>query len=206
MTRTKSWTLTDVANDIWLDSFAVSNDSLRLPTPFHWSVRKGTLRGGRRDGIDLIEVHNGALSFSVLATRGMGLWRGEYRGNFLGWRSPVRGPVHPKYVNQADQGGLGWLTGFDEWLVRCGLASNGPPGEDVVTHKDGRTTRTPPPISPPLPPVPPVKSKLSTVVRSTEVQSPLTNAFSPESCQSSNRNLTAPLSPKSRLSLGVSQV
>jgi len=143
MTRTRSWTLTDVAGDLWVDSFSVGNDLLRLATPHDWSVRKSTLRGGLRDGVDVIEVHNGALSFTVLPTRGMGLWRGEYRGQFLGWRSPVQGPVHPQYVNLADFGGLGWLTGFDEWLVRCGLASNGPPGEDVVTHKDGRTTRTP---------------------------------------------------------------
>jgi hypothetical protein len=72
----------------------------------------------------------------------MGLWRGEYRGNFLGWRSPVCGPVHPQFVNLAVQGGLGWLCGFDELLCRCGLASNGPPGEDTVTDKNGHTTRT----------------------------------------------------------------
>jgi hypothetical protein len=130
MTRYKTWTLTDVRGDVWLDSFAAGNDSLRLPTPHDWSLRKRTLRGGLRDGIDLIEVHNGALSFSVLPTRGMGIWRGDYRGNALGWRSPVLGPVHPKFVNLEDRGGLGWLAGFDELLCRCGLASNGPPGGD----------------------------------------------------------------------------
>jgi hypothetical protein len=130
MTRYKSWTLTDVPNDVWLDSFSLGNDSLRLPTPHDWSIRKRTLRGGLRDGIDLIEVHNGALSFAVLPTRGMGLWRGEYRGNLLGWRSPLLGPVHPQFVNLEGRGGLGWLTGFDEWLCRCGLAWNGPPGDD----------------------------------------------------------------------------
>jgi hypothetical protein len=134
MTRSRTWTLTDVRGDIWLDSFAVCNDSLHLPTPHAWSVRKRTLRGGLRDGLDLIEVHNGALSFSVLPTRGMGLWRGEYRGQTLGWRSPAPGPVHPKFVNLADRGGLGWLAGFDEMLCRCGLASNGPPGEDSGTR------------------------------------------------------------------------
>jgi len=142
MTRYKSWILTDVTNDIWLDSFAVSNDSLRLPTPHDWSVRKRTLRGGLRDGIDLIEVHNGALSYTVLPTRGMGLWRGEYRGNFLGWRAPLQGPVHPQVVNLEERGGLGWLGGFDEWLCRCGLAANGPPGEDVFTDKNGQTCRS----------------------------------------------------------------
>ncbi len=133
MTRYKTWTLTDVASDVWLESFAVSNDSLRLPTPHDWSIRKRTLRGGLRDGIDLIEVHNGALSFAVLPTRGMGLWRGEYRGNYLGWKAPVQGPVHPKFVQQTMRGGLGWLSGFDEWLCRCGLVSNGPPGRDPAT-------------------------------------------------------------------------
>lgn len=140
--RYKSWTLTDVPNDVWLDSFSAGADSLRLGTPHDWSVRKRTLRGGLRDGLDLIEVHNGALSYSVLPGRGMGLWRGEYRGNYLGWRSPVPGPVHPRYVDLGERGGLGWLRGFDEWLCRCGMASNGPPGDDAVTDKAGKTSRT----------------------------------------------------------------
>jgi len=141
MSRYKTWTLTDVRSDIWLDSFAASNESLRLPTPHDWQIRKRTLRGGLRDGLDLIEVHNGVLSFSVLPTRGMGLWRGDYRGLYLGWRSPVTGPVHPAHVPQGDRGGLGWLAGFDEWLCRCGLASNGPPGEDVWTDAVGKSRR-----------------------------------------------------------------
>jgi hypothetical protein len=141
MTRYKTWVLTDVFNDIWLDSCQVSNDSLHLATPHDWSVHKRTLRGGLRDGVDLIEVHNGALSYTVLPTRGMGLWRGEYHGNFLGWRAPVHGPVHPKYVQHSDRGGIGWLAGFDEWLCRCGLASNGPPGEDAHTDRNGRSRR-----------------------------------------------------------------
>jgi hypothetical protein len=143
MMRCKNWVLTDAVNDVWLDSLAVGNDSLRLHTPHDWSIQKRTLRGGLRDGVDLIEVHNGALSYAIIPTRGMGLWRGEYRGNFLGWRAPVLGPVHPKYVNLNDRGGLGWLAGFDELLCRCGLASNGPPGEDAWTDKEGRTHRAP---------------------------------------------------------------
>jgi hypothetical protein len=133
MQRFKTWTLTDVQGDVWLDSFAAGNDSLHLPTPFDWSLRKRTLHGGLRDGVDVIEVHNGVLAFTVLPTRGMNLWRGDYRGNPLGWRSPIVGPVHPKYVQLADRGGLGWLAGFDELMCRCGLSSNGPPGDDNGT-------------------------------------------------------------------------
>jgi hypothetical protein len=143
MQRFKTWTLTDVHGDVWLDSFAAGNDTLHLPTPHDWSLRKRTLRGGLRDGLDLIEVHNGALAFSILPTRGMGLWRGDYRGNALGWRAPFVGPVHPKYVRPGERGGIGWLAGFDELLCRCGLASNGPPGEDVHTDATGHIQRTP---------------------------------------------------------------
>src|SRR5437868_6865584 len=141
MSRCKSWVLTDIVHDVWLDSFAAGNDSLRLATPHDWSIRKRTLRGGLRDGVDLIEVHNGALSYSLLPTRGMGLWRGEYRGNYLGWKAPVLGPVHPKFVDLTARGGLGWLDGFDEWMCRCGLASNGPPGEDGFTDKAGKAQK-----------------------------------------------------------------
>jgi hypothetical protein len=138
-------TLTDVDRDIWLDSFHVGPAELGIAGQVNWSVRKRTLRGGPRDGVDLIEVDNGALRFAVLPTRGMGLWRGSYRGLSLGWQAPVVGPVHPKFVDQTARNGLGWVTGFDEWLCRCGLAWMGPPGDDngfpLTLH--GRIANTP---------------------------------------------------------------
>jgi hypothetical protein len=141
MKRYRTWTLTDIVNDVWLENFSTGSDRLDLGTPHLWSLRKRTLRGGLRDGIDLIEVNNGALSYSILPTRGMGLWQGRYHNTPLGWKAPLHGPVHPRHVNTADRGGIGWLTGFDEWLCRCGLAFNGPPGEDVHTDRHGRPRR-----------------------------------------------------------------
>ncbi len=141
MKRFRSWVLTDTQHDIWLDSFATGASRLTLGAFENWSIRKRTLRGGLRDGVDLIEVDNGALSYSILPTRGMGLWNGHYRGLYLGWKAPVLGPVHPKFVNLCDRGHLGWLNGFDEWLVRCGLTHNGPPGEDIYTDRHGRARR-----------------------------------------------------------------
>lgn len=141
MKRYKTWTLTDIASDVWLDTFGAGGDHLPLGAARHWSIRKRTLRGGLRDRVDLIEVDNGALAFAILPTRGMGLWQGRYRGMSLGWKAPVHGPVHPAFVNTADRGGIGWLTGFDEWLCRCGLASNGPPGEDAYADRQGRPRR-----------------------------------------------------------------
>ncbi len=144
MMRRKSWILTDVAHDLWLDNFVAGSDQApHVPEGQNWSIRKRTLHGGLRDGVDLIEIDNGALSFSVLPTRGMGLWHGRYQGLFLGWKAPLQGPVHPRFVNVAERGGLGWLSGFDEWLCRCGLSSNGPPGEDVYTDRQGRQHREP---------------------------------------------------------------
>ena len=56
-------TLTDVEHDVWLDAFHTGSAELGVATPQPWSVRKRTLRGGPRDGVDLIEVDNGALKF-----------------------------------------------------------------------------------------------------------------------------------------------
>jgi hypothetical protein len=141
MTRYQSWILTDASHDLWLDTFAADHNSLALQTSHTWSIRKRTMRGGLREGIDAIDLDNGELNVTILPTRGMGLWRGSYHGLFLGWQAPFLGPVHPRHVNLEERGGLGWLTGFDELLCRCGLASNGPPGEDVHTDQAGRTHR-----------------------------------------------------------------
>jgi hypothetical protein len=102
-------------------------------------VRARTLRGGLAEGVFAVEINNGKLSFDVLPTRGMGVWRAALAGDrevpTIGWRSPVRGPVHPAFVDLGEPSGLGWLDGFDELLARCGLESNGAPEFD---EKSGR--------------------------------------------------------------------
>ena len=55
----------------------------------------------------------------------------------LGWDSPVKEVVHPKLVNLQARGGLGWLDGFNEWLVRCGLENNGQAGPDKFINNVG---------------------------------------------------------------------
>jgi hypothetical protein len=133
-----TFVLTDVSSDVWLENFAVDATAMGLGEGYPWSVKKHRLRGGRRDGVDLIVVDNGALRFSIVPTRGMGLWKGWYLGDRLGWDSPVTdGPVHPSLVNLAANGGLGWLDGFDELLARCGLENNGAPYEVKVVKPDG---------------------------------------------------------------------
>jgi galactose mutarotase-like enzyme len=91
------------------------------------TIKRTTLRGGVREGVDTIEIDNGALRFTVLPTRGMGLWKAWLGDVEIGWQSPIKGPVHPSFVPLSDPGGLGWLEGFDELMCRCGLVSNGAP-------------------------------------------------------------------------------
>lgn len=141
-------TLTDVETGRWLSEFHLdSTTGPVLAGSDAWSIRKRRLHGGTAEGVDLVELDNGALALSVLPTRGMGLWRGQYRTGTasveLGWQSPVRQPVNPAFVNMAEHNALGWLRGFNEMLCRCGLAWNGPPGTDVVENADGSRTETP---------------------------------------------------------------
>lgn len=137
MERTYRQVWTDVDQGIWVDEWEIDGTTLDLETEADWGVYKTTLHGGLQGGVDLIEVDNGALSFFILPTRGMGIWKGAYKDIPLGWDSPVNGPVHPQFVNLQERGGLGWLTGFDEWIVRCGLDSHGAPGKDVVLDNNG---------------------------------------------------------------------
>ncbi len=121
----RSWILTDVEHDVYVDALQLG--PIDVPEVGAFSLRKRTLRGGLRDGLDFIEVDNGCLRFAVLPGRGMGLWR-IWRGELeVGWPSPVKGPVHPKFVPVDEASGIGWLSGFDELLCRCGLEYNGAP-------------------------------------------------------------------------------
>jgi len=134
------YVLTDTKNRIWKETWDFFPK--QSPDANDWSIKKNVIHGGPSDGVDIIEVNNGALSFSILPTRGMGIWRGDYKDNNIGWDSPVCGPVNPSLINRDSENGLGWLAGFDELIVRCGLANNGAPGVDTVRHADGKTHET----------------------------------------------------------------
>jgi len=135
--------LVDAERNVCVESWRVSEEEVSLGERGPWHIEKRRLHGGRSEGVDVVEVDNGRLSFTVVPTRGMGIWRGSFDGCALGWDSPVGGPVHPCYVNLEARGGLGWLEGFSEWVVRCGLESFGAPGEDTILDNQGnpRTVR-----------------------------------------------------------------
>ncbi len=93
-------------------------------------TRHGRFVGGAADQVEVIEVDTGVVRVYLLPTRGMSIWCIESEGVRYGWQSPVSGPVHPSRVPIFDPSGLGWLEGFDELVVRCGLESNGAPQHD----------------------------------------------------------------------------
>ena len=129
-------TLTSSSKQIHLDHWSLSGADV---TPEHpdWSITKQTLHGGKQEGVDLITVDNGKIRFSVIPTRGMGVLQASMEDVVLGWDSPVKEVVHPQFIRLEDRGGLGWLEGFNEWMVRCGLESNGHPGTDRFINNVG---------------------------------------------------------------------
>lgn len=94
------------------------------------AVRSRRLCGGRREGVLLVEIAAGTTRAFILPDRGLGIWKIVSGDDELGWKSPVRGPVHPSWVPLAEPSGIGWLEGFDELVARCGLVSNGAPDFD----------------------------------------------------------------------------
>ncbi|MBX3419574.1 MAG: DUF4432 family protein [Pirellulaceae bacterium] len=85
------------------------------------------LHSGLAAGVWRLAIQADDFRVSFLPTRGMSI-EDVYIGGFrFGWDSPVPGPVHPAMVPMFAPDGLGWLHGFTELLVRCGLTNNGAP-------------------------------------------------------------------------------
>jgi hypothetical protein len=128
-------TLTSVERNIHLDNWQITNRDFNDAN--NWSVHKYTLHGGKQEGVDVIVVHNGKLTFTVIPTRGMSVLKVALGDITLGWNSPVKEVVHPQFINLQERGGLGWLEGFNEWMVRCGVEWAGHPGKDKFINNTG---------------------------------------------------------------------
>ena len=88
-----SWILSSIAQDLHVDRFDIDDDDVK-GTPDGWSVCKRTLRGGRREGGDVIEIDNGAVEITVIPSRGMGIWQVVSGDDRLGWRAPILSLIH----------------------------------------------------------------------------------------------------------------
>lgn len=127
---TSTWNLTDLLTESEGRGWSVGGSE--LGSFVAWHVTSRILQTGRSQGVHVVEIDNGRMKVTVLPTRGMGIWRAELDGKTLGWKSPTRGPVHPNFVPISEPSGIGWLDGFDELVVRCGLESNGAPELDAT--------------------------------------------------------------------------
>ena len=105
-----------------------------------WQVELTTLHGGMQEGCQLLTIQNGKLRLLIVPNRGMSILRVEdtVTGEVVfGWDSPVKEIVNPHFIDLESRGGLGWLYGFNEWMVRCGLEFAGHPGLDVLRSNTG---------------------------------------------------------------------
>lgn len=125
---THDFVLTDTAQGIESANWQLSNEMLGIETPF--TISKTTLHGGRQEGSTLITIDTGNLQLVVIPTRGMGLYKAQSGDVALSWKSPVDEVVHPAFINLEERGGLGWLDGFNEMLVRCGFEWSGHPSTE----------------------------------------------------------------------------
>lgn len=129
--------LIDANANLNLTEFTLSSQDLPEAGQQKWSLTMKTLAGGKQDGVRLISFRSENLQLSVLPTRGMSIFEVSSGELHLGWDSPVKEHVHPKYINLDSRGGLGWLDGFNEWMVRCGLEFAGHPGLDEFVTNTG---------------------------------------------------------------------
>jgi len=133
--------LANVEQNIYAETLRITNRDITPECPIPWSVHKYVLHGGKQEGVEVIDVDNGKLRFRVIPTRGMSIQHVVMGDIQLGWDSPVKGLVHPKYINLHTRQGLGWLEGFNEWMVRCGLEFFGAPGTDEFIDNTGKKAK-----------------------------------------------------------------
>jgi hypothetical protein len=131
------YVLTSADQNIDVGTWEIGGRETSVARDVSWSVRKHRLHGGKQDGVDVIAIDNGQMTITLVPTRGMGILHVVSGDMRLGWDSPVREVVHPKYVNLEARGGLGWLEGFNEWMARCGLEWAGHPGVDRFINNVG---------------------------------------------------------------------
>jgi hypothetical protein len=111
-------------------NWEISSQDLGLKPAKPFSVRMRTLHGGRQEGVCIVDIDTGAIRISVVPTRGMNVLEAVAGNVRMGWSSPVSEVVNPAFIDLNGRGGVGWLEGFNEMIVRCGYEWVGHPGMD----------------------------------------------------------------------------
>lgn len=110
-----------------------------------FKVENTVLQGGKQQGSEVITISSGDFSIKLSPTRGMGILAVEGDGIRMGWDSPVDEVVNPANINLESRGGIGWLDGFNEMMVRCGFEWTGHAvaADGMMYTLHGRAANTP---------------------------------------------------------------
>ncbi len=119
--------LIDVEQNIYKETIQLGSSDVTPDSPVSWAVRKYVLHGGKQEGVDVIDVNNGKLSFTVVPTRGMSIQKVQMGDLHLGLDSPDKVLVHPKHIDLQTPRDLDELKHFNEWMIRSGLKHIGWP-------------------------------------------------------------------------------
>ena len=140
----KEFILTDVDKGLAKGDWSISSEDLGVKE-HNFTIKNTVLKGGKQDGSELLTIASDNLTIKLSPTRGLGILSVDGDGLRLGWDSPVDEVVNPKYINLESRGGLGWLDGFNELMVRCGFEWTGHAvqADGMIYTLHGRAQNTP---------------------------------------------------------------
>ena len=140
----KEFILTDVDKGLAKGNWSISSKDLGVKE-HKFTIKNTVLKGGKQDGAELLTIASDNLTIKLSPTRGLGILSVDGDGIRLGWDSPVDEVVNPKYINLESRGGLGWLDGFNELMVRCGYEWTGHAvqADGMIYTLHGRAQNTP---------------------------------------------------------------
>lgn len=140
----KDYVITDGDKEIQKGDWQISNKNISPDAP-PFTIENTILKGGKQEGAELLTIKSEGLTINLSPTRGLGIVKVEGDGIRLGWDSPVKEIVNPKYINLESRGGAGWLDGFNEMMVRCGFEWTGHAvqADGMMYTLHGRAQNTP---------------------------------------------------------------
>jgi hypothetical protein len=140
----KEFVLTDSEKGIAKGNWSIASSDLGIKGEA-FTIQNTVLKGGKQDGTELLTIDSNGFKIQLSPTRGLGIISVVGDGVRMGWDSPVNEVVNPKYINLESRGGIGWLDGFNEMMVRCGFEWTGHAvqADGMMYTLHGRAQNTP---------------------------------------------------------------
>ncbi|OCG01138.1 aldose 1-epimerase family protein [Gilliamella sp. wkB112] len=140
----KEFVLTDNEKGINKGNWSLSSKDVGIKNE-KFTIQNTVLKGGKQDGSEVLTIASDNLTIKLIPTRGLGILSVVGDGIRMGWDSPVNEVVNPKFINLESRGGIGWLDGFNEMMVRCGFEWTGHAvqADGMMYTLHGRAQNTP---------------------------------------------------------------